>query len=82
MKRTDDGVQLTVVSRDVGEATEEVVAEYDAPDILAFNARYLADMLKATDGGKVSIGIAGMKPAIIGGLDHDTVQLLMPVRVS
>jgi DNA polymerase III subunit beta len=83
LERCDEGVRLTVRSRDVGEAAETVSAEMDFDQPIAFNNKYLADLLKAGDEGKVDLGLESQhKPACVGTLADGSVQLIMPVRVS
>lgn len=77
---TDDGLQLSVCSQDVGEASETIPTDSDFPGTIAFNGNFLADLLKSMDEAKVEIGLVDMsKPAVVrsGGI----VSLLMPVRV-
>jgi DNA polymerase III subunit beta len=81
-EKCDVGVRLTVRSRDVGEATECVPAEMDFDQPIAFNGRYMTDLLKAGDEGKVDLGLVEVaKPACIGSLSDGSVSLLMPTRV-
>lgn len=83
LEKCDEGLRLTVRSRDVGEAAETLPADIDYDQPIAFNGRFLADMLKAGHEGKAEIGIVDVtKPACIGTLADGNVHLIMPVRVT
>ena len=75
------GVELTVRSQEMGEASEKVPAtvDGDAPCI-AFNPKFLKTMADAM-GGEVKVELRdGLKPAVFVG---DRIRgLLMPMRVS
>lgn len=78
-------IELSVVTSDVGQASEEVDAKYEGTEMtVAFNPGYLVDGIEATSGDEVSIEtIDALRPAIIRGSDSaEFLYLLMPVRVS
>lgn len=80
-----DSVELTVVSQEVGHATEEVEAKYEGESIVvAFNPSYLIDGLEAVPSGDVIIeSVHPLKPVTLkAGEQEDFLYLLMPVRVS
>jgi len=78
-------IELSVVTSDVGQASEEVDAKYEGTEMtVAFNPGYLVDGIEATSGDEVSIEtIDALRPAIIRGTGSaEFLYLLMPVRVS
>jgi len=80
-----DGIQLTVVSQEVGQATEDVDAKYEGAEItVAFNPTYLIDGIEAINGDEVLLEtLDALKPATIRSTEgNDYLYLLMPVRVS
>lgn len=77
-------LQITAITQDVGNATEEIDATYDGAEMtVAFNPDYLAAGVEAVEGDEVLLStIDPMKPAILRGQGHDEyLYLLMPVRV-
>lgn len=79
------GVELTVVSLEVGHASEEVDADYEGEEItVAFNPTYLIDGVEAVLGDEVVLEtLDATKPATVRAPEHDDYRyLLMPVRVS
>jgi len=80
-----DGVELTVITPDLGQATEDVDAKYEGTEFtIAFNPAYLAEGVEAVDGDEVALETqdAG-KPATIRATEGpDYLYLLMPVKVS
>ena len=80
-----DGIELTVVSQEIGQATEDVEAKYEGDAItVAFNPAYLIDGLEAVPPGDVLIEtIDALKPATLKvDESSDFLYLIMPVRVS
>lgn len=78
-------IELSVVTSDVGQASEEVDAKYEGTEMtVAFNPGYLVDGIEATAGDEVSVEtIDALRPAIIRGTgSEEFLYLLMPVRVS
>ncbi len=85
MALQSDGVQLTVVSQEIGQATEDVEAKYEGEMItVAFNPAYLIDGLEAVASGDVLIEtIDALKPATLKADESaEFLYLIMPVRVS
>ena len=79
-----DTVQLTAITQDVGNATEEIDASYDGVEMtVAFNPDYLAAGIDAIDADDVTLATMDpMKPAVLRGAGQDDyLYLLMPVRV-
>ncbi|HEX3460235.1 MAG TPA: DNA polymerase III subunit beta [Acidimicrobiales bacterium] len=79
------GVDLTVVSQEVGDASETVDADFEGTDLtIAFNPTYLIDGVDAVMGDEVLLEtIDATKPATVKGAEQSEFRyLLMPVRVS
>lgn len=79
------GVDLTVVSQEVGDASETVDADFEGTDLtIAFNPTYLIDGVDAVMGDEVLLEtIDATKPATVKGAEESEFRyLLMPVRVS
>lgn len=79
-----DTVQLTAITQDVGNATEEIDASYDGAEMtVAFNPDYLAAGIDAIEADDVTLATMDpMKPAVLRGAGQDDyLYLLMPVRV-
>ncbi len=79
------GVDLTVVSQEVGDASETVDADFEGTDLtIAFNPTYLIDGVDAVMGDEVLLEtIDASKPATVTGAEQSEFRyLLMPVRVS
>ncbi len=79
------GVDLKVVSQEVGDATETVDGDFSGEDlVIAFNPSYLIDGVEAVQGDEVILESAdGTRAATVRGAEDDTFRyLLMPVRVS
>ena len=79
------GVELTVVSQEVGHASEDVDADYEGEEhSVAFNPSYLIEGVEAVQGDEIVLeALDSGKPATVRGPDHDDYRyLLMPVRVS
>lgn len=78
-------LNLSVVSAEVGQATEDIDAKFEGTDMtVAFNPAYLIEGVEAVAGDEVVIEIAGaLRPAVVRGAGADEfLYLLMPVRVS
>jgi DNA polymerase-3 subunit beta len=80
-----DGVELSAVTQDVGQAQESIDAKYEGAEmVIAFNPEYLADGVEAVEGDEVSLETTdALKPAVVRSVERgDYLYLLMPVRVS
>ncbi|TMM18150.1 MAG: DNA polymerase III subunit beta [Actinobacteria bacterium] len=81
-----EGIDLRVVTQEVGQASEDVDAKYEGgPDLtIAFNPSYLMDGVEAIVGSEVILEtIDSTKPATVRSTENDNFRyLLMPVRVS
>ena len=79
------GVDLTVVSQEVGDASETVDADFEGTDLtIAFNPTYLIDGVEAVSGDEVVLEtVDATKPATVRAVEESNFRyLLMPVRVS
>ena len=79
------GVDLSVVSQEVGDASETVDGDFTGEDlVIAFNPSYLIDGVEAVLGDEVVIETDDpSRPATVRAAEHDDFRyLLMPVRVS
>jgi len=80
-----DGIELTVITQDWGQATEEVDAKYEGAEmVVAFNPNYLIDGVEAITSDEVQLEtLDALKPATLKPTEgSDYLYLLMPVRVS
>jgi DNA polymerase-3 subunit beta len=78
-------VELSVVSQEIGHASEDVDADYEGEElVIAFNPSYLIDGVDAVVGDEVVLEtVDATKPATVRAPEHDDYRyLLMPVRVS
>jgi len=81
----EGGVDLTVVSQEVGDASETVDADFEGSDLtIAFNPTYLIDGVEAVSGDEVVLEtVDATKPATVRAAEEGNFRyLLMPVRVS
>jgi DNA polymerase-3 subunit beta len=79
------GVDLTVVSQEVGDASETVDADFEGAELtIAFNPTYLIDGVEAVTGDEVLLEtVDATKPATVRAAEESSFRyLLMPVRVS
>ncbi len=79
------GVDLSVMSQELGEANETVDGDFSGEDLLiAFNPSYLIDGVEAVLDDEVIIETADpSRPATVRAAERDDYRyLLMPVRVS
>jgi DNA polymerase III subunit beta len=79
------GVDLTVVSQEVGEASETVDGDFSGEElVIAFNPSYLIDGVEAVAEDEVIVETADpSRPATVRAAQRDDYRyLLMPVRVS
>ena len=78
-------IELTVVTQEVGQATEDMDAKYEGAEMtVAFNPAYLIDGIEAITGDEVLLEtLDALKPATIRATNAtEYLYLLMPVRVS
>ena len=82
---TAEGLELSAIAQDVGEAHESVEAKYEGTDLtVAFNSQFLLDGIDAAASDEVVIeSIDPLKPAVMKATDSaDFLYLLMPVRIA
>lgn len=80
---SDNSVEVTSVSQDIGSVTEEVVARVTGAALgISFNARYMIEALRSIDSDEIRIQFTGMMtPFIIQPADReDTLHLIVPIR--
>lgn len=80
-----DGIELTAITQDVGQAREDVDGKYEGTEmVVAFNPEFLIDGVEATAGDQVVLEtLDALKPATIRSTESpEFLYLLMPVRVS
>jgi DNA polymerase III subunit beta len=85
------GSELQLAAQDVDfsfEGNERMKCQYDGEDLtIAFNARFLIEMLNAADGDEVKIELATPTKAGIlrptdGSADEDLLMLVMPLMLN
>jgi DNA polymerase-3 subunit beta len=82
---TEEGLELSAVAQDVGEAHESVEAKYEGTELtVAFNSQFLLDGIEAAGSEEVVVeSIDPLKPAVLRSPDgNDFLYLLMPVRIA
>jgi DNA polymerase-3 subunit beta len=80
-----DGIDLTVITQDWGQASESIDAKYEGAEMtVAFNPAYLIDGVEAITSDEIQLDtVDSLKPATLRPTDNsDYLYLLMPVRVS
>ena len=80
-----DGVECTVVTQEVGQATEDIDAKHEGTEmVIGFNPSFLIDGLEAISGDEVALEtLDPMKPATLRSTEgSDYLYLLMPVRLT
>ncbi len=80
-----EGIELTVITADYGQATEDVDAKYEGSEmVVAFNPTYLIEGVEALSGDEIQVEtLDSLKPVTIRPTEGDDyLYLLMPVRVS
>ncbi len=85
MALRSDGIELSVITQDWGQAAEQVDAKYQGSEMtVAFNPNYLIDGVEAITSEDVQLEtLDALKPATIKPSEgSDYLYLLMPVRVS
>ena len=82
---SSEGLELSAIAQDVGEAHESVEAKFEGTDVtVAFNSQFLLDGIDAAASDEVVIeSIDPLKPAVMKATDSgDFLYLLMPVRIA
>ncbi|MDY6795606.1 MAG: DNA polymerase III subunit beta [Actinomycetota bacterium] len=81
---SEEGVELFSESRDVGEGSEKIDAQYGGAEIeIAFNCRFLEDGVTSMDGERFELGVReALKPGIIKEREgEDFIYIIMPIRM-
>lgn len=84
LKPTDGALEITAESQDVGKVEEQVPAEFEGePTEIAFNARYLLDVLEAVDVERITIELSGpLNPGMVRlEGNEDYLYVLMPMQI-
>lgn len=77
-------LELSSSSPDIGDAEEEIDVEYNGEEIeMAFNAKYMMDMMDAVDDEKISIELkdAGTPGVMRSANSEDYTYVIMPMRL-
>jgi DNA polymerase-3 subunit beta len=80
-----DGVECTVITQELGQATEDLDAKYEGTElVMGFNPSFLIDGLEAVGGDEIVLEtLDPMKPATLRSTEGgDYLYLLMPVRLT
>lgn len=80
-----DGVECTVITQELGQATEDLDAKYEGTElVMGFNPTFLIDGLEAVGGEEIALEtLDPMKPATVRSTEGgDYLYLLMPVRLT
>jgi DNA polymerase-3 subunit beta len=80
----DGKVRVSCINVDLGEAHEELAADYRGPALrVGFNARYILDFLAAVESERVTLQIGDpLSPAVFRMADDDTYScVIMPMRI-
>jgi DNA polymerase-3 subunit beta len=81
----NDGLELSAIAQDVGEAHESVEAKFEGTElIVAFNAQFLLDGIEAAGSSDLVLDtVDPLKPAVLRNPESsDFLYLLMPVRIA
>lgn len=82
---TSEGLEVSAVAQEVGEARESIDAKFEGADLTAaFNSEFLLDGCNAVNAEELVLEtVDPLKPATLKATDNnDFLYLLMPVRVS
>ncbi|MBW3615250.1 MAG: DNA polymerase III subunit beta [Actinobacteria bacterium] len=80
-----DGVECTVITQELGQATEDLEAKYEGTElVMGFNPSFLIDGLEAVASEEIALEtIDPMKPATVRATEGGNyLYLLMPVRLT
>ena len=79
------GIAITAHAADVGDNADTLDAAVEgSPTSIAFNARYLIDVLSALGADEAALELSGpLAPGVIRGIGKDDyVHVIMPVRTA
>jgi DNA polymerase III subunit beta len=86
MTTEDGGIEISSSSSELGKVTEQIAVTELRGDPLkiAFNSKYMLDVLKVLDSEELFIGFTGaMSPIIIKPRDHEnSLHLILPYRTT
>jgi len=80
----DGKVRISCINIDLGEAHEEISAEYAGPELrVGFNARYILDFLAAVDVERITLQITDpLNPSVFRVAGDDSYScVIMPMRI-
>lgn len=80
-----DGISISAHAADVGDAADTLEATLEGqPTTIAFNARYLIDVLSNLDAEEARLELSGpLAPGVVRGVGRsDYVHVIMPVRTA
>jgi DNA polymerase-3 subunit beta len=80
---SDNQVQITSASQEIGSVVEEIKADVKGPSLtISFNARYMIEALRTIDSEDIHIQFTGsMTPFLIQPTDrNDSLHLIVPIR--
>ncbi|WP_168123256.1 DNA polymerase III subunit beta [Paenibacillus sp. HB172176] len=82
----DGQIEISSSSTELGKVTEhiDVVDFKGQPLRIAFNSKYMLDVLKVIDSEQIMIGFTGaMRPIIVKPMDHDfSLYVILPYRTT
>ncbi|WP_424769350.1 DNA polymerase III subunit beta [Paenibacillus sp. sgz302251] len=82
----DNSIEISSSSTELGRVTEQLEAKdfKGEPLRIAFNSKYMLDVLKVIDSEQLFIGFTGaMSPIIIRPMDHDySMYVILPYRTT
>ncbi len=82
----NDMIEISSSSTDLGRVTEQLDAiEFKGEPLrIAFNSKYMLDVLKAIDSEQLFIGFSGaMRPIVIRPIDHNySMYVILPYRTT
>ena len=82
---SEDGLELSAIAQEIGEARESVEAKYEGSElVVAFDSQFLLDGIDAAAAPEIVLEtLDPLKPATLRTADSpDFLYLLMPVRIS
>jgi DNA polymerase-3 subunit beta len=85
IRMNPDGIELSAVAQDIGEAHESVEATFDGGELtVAFNAQFLLDGIESVGGSEIELETQDpLRPAVMRNPEApDFLYLLMPVRIA
>jgi DNA polymerase-3 subunit beta len=84
LSMSSEGLELSAIAQEIGEARESVEAKYEGTDlVVAINSEFLLDGLAAANSAEVVLEtLDPLKPATLRATENqDLLYLLMPVRI-